>query len=408
MIKSKYVEAHIRLWSSSNLRQNMKRVGNIASNRVYNPQNANPPIPLDVDEADSAMEMFIRQKYIDRAVKAPVRDNTGSTNSDDQPTPLPPKTGSRFGFRSASSIFPLSSKHRREAAQSDLEPSRQRPPSPRQNKQSRVFSASGGPEWTEDLELKMAKLQDVGFRDEKRNIAVLKGLGGNLEKSIESLRLVEGAGSTAGVEPSETSWASSLFAGPIAHQHGEMTGNNPYQQNQNPNPFGLMPYQSQYSPNQDFQNMSVSHSQLLFPDNTDGFPGPQPPQYHQLYQQSMTPQSLPHQYYPSVIYENPAQRPVQNNNYNPFMQQQAQQQMPQQMQQPPPINTNFQHKKPFPCGHCEKSFSIKDALTVRSRETHEGKTIFSSELELINGIDAYLSRWLRKGRSDFSKRPQIE
>lgn len=105
MIKSKYVEAHIRLWSSSNLRQNMKRVGNIASNRVYNPQNANPPIPLDVDEADSAMEMFIRQKYIDRAVKAPVRDNTGSTNSDDQPTPLLLKTGSRFGFRSASSIF---------------------------------------------------------------------------------------------------------------------------------------------------------------------------------------------------------------------------------------------------------------------------------------------------------------
>ena len=62
MIKSKYVEAHIRLWSSSNLRQNMKRVGNIASNRVYNPQNANPPIPLDVDEADSAMEVDLLNK----------------------------------------------------------------------------------------------------------------------------------------------------------------------------------------------------------------------------------------------------------------------------------------------------------------------------------------------------------
>jgi hypothetical protein len=99
----------------SNLQQNMKRVGNIASNRIYNPQNAKPPIPFDADEADSAMERFIRQKYQDRTVKAPIRNNTGSTNSDDQPPPLPPKTGSRFGFRSASSIFPLSSKSRREA-----------------------------------------------------------------------------------------------------------------------------------------------------------------------------------------------------------------------------------------------------------------------------------------------------
>src|ERR1700761_5676858 len=119
----------------------MKRVGNVASNRIYNPTNAKPPIPFDVDEADSAMERFIRQKYMERTVKAPVRNNTGSTNSDDQPPPLPPKTGSRFGFRSASSIFPLSSKHRREAAAARPD-SRERSPSPpRSNKPSRVFGA---------------------------------------------------------------------------------------------------------------------------------------------------------------------------------------------------------------------------------------------------------------------------
>jgi hypothetical protein len=101
-----------------------------------------------------------------------------------------------------------------------------------------------------------------------------------------------------------------------------------------------MPSQSQYNLNQAFQNMSVSNSQPLFPNHTGGFPGPQPPQNHQLYQQSMTPPvpSLPQQYYPSVIYENPTQQPAQNN-YNPFMQQQMQ----QQMQPPQPINTNFQN-----------------------------------------------------------------
>jgi hypothetical protein len=371
----------------------MKRVGNISSNRIYNPQNAKPPIPFDVDEADSAMERFIRQKYMERTVKAPIRNNTGSTNSDDQPPPLPPKTGSRFGFRSASSIFPLSSKNRREAARSDFENSGQRTPSPPRNKQSRVFGTSVGAGDSEDLELKMAKLRDMGFRDEKKNMAVLKGLGGNLEKSIETLVRL-GDGSTGGLNPTEAAPTSrsrspmsatatsrprspmsatagltinrtremplqqsnnpfdildvpppvaqpqsSQSTGSMAQSQSQMTGNNPYQP-ANSNPFGLMPSQSQYNLNQAFQNMSVSNSQPLFPNHTGGFPGPQPPQNHQLYQQSMTPPvpSLPQQYYPSVIYENPTQQPAQNH-YNPFMQQQQQ----QQMQQPQPINTNFQN-----------------------------------------------------------------
>lgn len=360
-------------WSNDQV-ETMKRVGNIASNRIYNPQNAKPPIPFDVDEADSAMERFIRQKYMERTVRAPVRNNTGSTNSDDQPPPLPPKTGSRFGFRSASSIFPLSSKHRKEAARSDFENSGQRTPSPPRNKQSRVFGASVGAGDSEDLDLKMAKLRDMGFRDEKRNMAILKGLGGNLEKSIETLIRL-GDGSAGGLKPAEAAPTSrsrspiGTGAGltinrtreepsqqsnnpfdmldvppPIAQpqssqstgsmaQQGQTTGNNPFQTT-NSNPFGLMPSQSQYNLNQAFQNMSVSNSQPLFPNHTGGFPGPQPPANQQLYQSSMTPPvpSLPQQYYPSVIYENPVQQPAQNN-YNPFMQ--------QEMQQPQPINTNL-------------------------------------------------------------------
>ncbi|CZR59854.1 related to GTS1-transcription factor of the Gcs1p/Glo3p/Sps18p family [Phialocephala subalpina] len=354
-------------WSNEQV-ENMKRVGNVASNRIYNPQNARPPIPIDADEADSAMERFIRQKYQERAVTAQARNNTGSTNSDDQPPPLPPKTGSRFGFRSASSIFPLSSKHKREA-----ELPQQQSPSPPRTKPSRIFGTSVGSDSKDDLELKMTKLRDMGFTDERRNMAVLKGLSGNLEKSIETLvRLGEGGGSTtAAREPSRSRtptsagisinrtressstkvstnpWEaldapppvaqpqSSQSTGSMAQSQNQMMGNNPYaQQSQNSNPFGLAPSQSQYNLNQAFQNMSVSSSQPpLFPHHTGGFPGPQPNQHQQLYQSSMTPPvpSLPQQYYPPVIYENSIQQPQRNNSYNPFM---------QQSQQPPALNTN--------------------------------------------------------------------
>ena len=350
----------------------MKRIGNIASNKVYNPQNAKPPIPFDADEADSAMERFIRQKYLDRSAKPPARHNTGSSNSDDQPPPLPPKTGSRFGFRSASSIFPMSSKARREARRDDSRPgfeaSDERPPSPpRRNKQSKVFGTSVGSDRAIDMDSKLAKLLDMGFTDEKRNVAVLKGLGGNLEKSIETLmRLGDGAdqpvvGKPEGAHPSRTPISpgagitvdrtrnqtpqssnnpfdmldtppapaqpqSSQSTGGLP-QPQMMTGNNPYQQSMTSNPFGLMPSQSQYSLNQAFQNMSVSSSHPLFPNHTGGFHGPQQPQHQQLYQQSMTPPVpfIPQQYYPSVIYENPAQQSHQEAGYNPFMHQQSQQ-----------------------------------------------------------------------------------
>jgi uncharacterized CHY-type Zn-finger protein len=52
--------------------------------------------------------------------------------------------------------------------------------------------------------------------------------------------------------------------------------------------------------------------------------------------------------------------------------------------------------KLFPCGYCEKSFSRKDALKVRSHQPHEGITICSEELELINVIEACLSQGLRE------------
>jgi hypothetical protein len=358
----------------------MKRIGNVTSNRIYNPQNARAPVPFDADEADSAMERFIRQKYQDRTAKAQTRQDTGSTNSDDQPPPLPPKPGSRFGFRSASSIFPLSSKARREAAARPDSRDRSQSP-PRRNKPSRLFGADVGSPTAGDLDIKLAQLRDMGFRDEKRNLTILKGHGGNVEKSIETLvRLGEGQAPTPALKSAGNSGPSSRSRTPITPSAGitinrtqeksspnpsnnpfdmldapakpaqpqssQSTGgmvssqnmaNNPYQQSQSQNPYGLVPSQSQYSLNQAFQNMSVTGSQPLFPNHTGGFPGPQQ-QLHQLHLQSMTPPvpSIPQQYYPPVIYENSAQQPQQN--YNPFMQ--------QQVRQPPSLNTNI-HSNPY-------------------------------------------------------------
>jgi hypothetical protein len=305
----------------------MKRIGNVASNRIYNPQNAKPAIPFDADEADAAMERFIRQKYQDNTLRgartqAPARHDTGttgSTESDDTPPPLPPKTGSKFGFRSASSIFPMSSKAKREAAaRAHIESEREQrrsPSPPMRNKASRVFGASVDPERApgDNLDNKLATLRQMGFTDEKRNITILKGQGGSLEKTIESLvKLGESDQSsrsrtplsaTAGISIQRTREVespklsnnpfdrlptpsappqSSQSTGTLAHSNQQHVNGNQYLSLNGSNPFGLAPSHSQsnlhqqYTLDQSFQNLSLGQSQQLFPNHTGGFPNRQP------------------------------------------------------------------------------------------------------------------------------------
>ncbi|KAK0637529.1 UBA domain-containing protein 3 [Lasiodiplodia hormozganensis] len=190
-------------WSNDQV-DNMKRVGNVASNRIYNPNNVKPNIPIDVDEVEGALERFIRQKYEHKAFSGEsrpgTRHNTGSTSSaEDRPPPLPPKPGKRFGFglRASSATFPAP------------KPDSTSPPSspsvgvglsgfgdsspPRVNKASRVFGHNVRSASADSFETKLQTLKDMGFPDEKRNVTVLKGLNGNLEKSVETLiRLGEG------------------------------------------------------------------------------------------------------------------------------------------------------------------------------------------------------------------------
>lgn len=341
----------------------MRRYGNANSNRTYNPNNAKPAIPLDVDEVDSALERFIRQKYDQQvfsggSVRTARRNDTGSTrSSDDQPPPLPPKPGKRFGFglRSVSSAFAGSKSNRNSPPRSpDSSTGYHTPPSPiRVNKQSRVFGASVGSSG-DDLESKLVTLRDMGFPDDKRNLAVLKGVSGNLEKAIESLvRLGEGSAPTSrsrtpmqarsiavsqplssGKQQSTSKSTMDNSFPDVPAIFNEPSSSQNVSQPQQPvaqTPVPSSSLQTQtYTPAPNGQSQSATYqldkafegmqiSQPLFPNATGGYPSQHPPLQDPRLQQSMTPPvpQAAHQHYQSNPYQQHAQ--MSNFNFNPFL-----------------------------------------------------------------------------------------
>ncbi|RSL91944.1 hypothetical protein CEP52_014098 [Fusarium oligoseptatum] len=321
-------------WSNEQV-DNMRKVGNTTSNNLYNPEHRKPPVPVDVDEADSAMERFIRQKYMNNTVTRAGKPKSPSLG-EGVPPPLPPKNSTtKFGFRSASSIFPLSSKSKKEArsiaAIQDVRSPSPRPP----NKPSKVFGATLDLDQPDDMEQKLTRLRDMGFHDTKRNALVLKGVNGNIERAIETLvRLGEGGGRPSPLptpSPREQTLRTSRSLTPLTPTSGGLglgaglsvptrsatdrpttpssASTNPFDnlgpaqpqtaqstgtlQNKNvfgqTNPFGAPAAQQQTDPfSQAFQNMSLSPQQPLFPHHTGG-PAPQPTQQPVVYQQAIAP-----------------------------------------------------------------------------------------------------------------------
>ncbi|KAK8048761.1 hypothetical protein PG994_010491 [Apiospora phragmitis] len=341
-------------WTNDQV-DNMKKVGNVASNKTYNPQNKKPPVPIDADEADSAMERFIRSKYAtvpsSNSAGRPTRSRS-VVSDEGTPPPLPPKTGSKF-FKTGS-IF-------RSKKSSESQKGPRSPPSDLRNKPSKVFGASVHHDTIDDTAQKLSQLREMGFADDKRNAMVLKGVNGNLEKTVEALiRLGEGGGVSPGLAtpraeafppqtshslgpPPRTPTSSSMSrlspaASPASNnpwdmppaqpQSSQSTGTLP---NRNPflstNPFGMPAQQAEFTLNQSLQNLSLAPTpqpQQLFPHHTGGLPASQPVQ-QPLYQQSMTPPIPQNQNFSSVSFNNnqtypqPAQQPAQNS-YNPFLQ----------------------------------------------------------------------------------------
>jgi len=375
----------------SNVSQNMKKVGNIASNKVYNPQNKKAAIPMDVDEVDSAVERFIRSKYVQRNLngESKRRDITSRDSDEGPPPPLPPKTG-KFGLRAATSIFPLSSKAKRQAAAREAMASTWdsgRSASPQlPNKPSKVFGASV--EYNlDDMDKKLAKLRDMGFMDNSRNAVVLKGVNGSLERAIEALvRLGEGDRKSPGpiVSTRESSLRATRSMTPLSSttsttRNGQdrpttpsTVSSNPFDilpaqpqtaqstgtlQNKNPyfpstNPFG--PPGQNDAMTQAFQNMSLAPAQPLFPNHTGGVPGHSAqPAYYQVQAPISSPAPISfnsYQTYPppqvqSLAVQSPPSLQQQMTGYNPFFADQAQQvslQVPQQaLQQVPQPQQNL-------------------------------------------------------------------
>ena len=309
----------------------MKRIGNVAANKIHNPRNVKPPIPVDADEVDSAMERFIRQKYESKILeygkpKPPSREDPSyiSKPSYDAPPPLPPKPGRKFGFGLRSSS--------RSSKSSSVGLSIDGPQSPNpsygSNKQSRTMGLTLN-DGNGSLESKLAILRDMGFSDSNRNATILKGFDGDLDKTVETLvRLGEGNGPNSGsrtpgsnrttpgkISDSADSQSSSTAASatspfdkldstsgrpaaglsvdtaqpqiPVANGGNTQAGQN---NKTSYNPFDKMSAEPTSSTSQlelSFQNLQVS--QPLFPNTTGGYPSRQPPVPFSRYQHSMTP-----------------------------------------------------------------------------------------------------------------------
>lgn len=369
----------------------MRKVGNTTSNHIYNPENRKPTIPIDADEVDSAMERFIRQKYMNNVAVEPGKPNSARYD-EGIPPPLPPKNTTKFGFRSASSIFPLSSRAKKEqraaaasAANADLA-----------NKPSKVFGSSVGYDAPDEHEKKLLRLQDMGFQDAQRNAMVLKGVNGNLDRAVEALvRLGEGgngspapppppreatlratrsltplnSSSSTGLGlslnvpqqhlPDRPTTSSTTSTNPFdamnaaqpqtAHSTGSLHHKNPYGATNNP--FGA-PSQQIDAVSQAFQGLNLSPSQQSMLSQSSGglsIQGPQT-QSHQQYSSPSAPAS-PQSYQAmnfqsSMTYPPPMpqfQQPMQTG-YNPFLTSQSSSPtQPQPQQQNLTVNTNQMH-----------------------------------------------------------------
>lgn len=355
----------------------MRKVGNIVSNQIYNTENKRPPVPIDADEADSAMERFIRQKYMNNVASGPGKPRS-PLSDEGTPPPLPPKNSTKFGFRSASSIFPLSSRAKKEAKIAAMTAAAGPYTSPGLgNKPSKLFGATVDYEGPDDTDRKLVKLRDMGFQDSQRNAIVLKGVNGSLERAIEALvRLGEGNGRSLAPTTTArentlrtsrsltplTSNSMGLGVGLTVPQKpaqerpttASTTSTNPFDmmttaqpqtaqstgnlQNKNPygnmmgsmNPFG-QPSQQLDVVSQAFQGLTVSTpQQTLFPHRT-GDVGYQAPPQQVVYQQYMSPSapSSPSNYQhmtfqSSMTYPQPMPQPQQyqqQTSYNPFFSQ---------------------------------------------------------------------------------------
>lgn len=338
----------------------MRVIGNTASNRAYNPKNRRPDLPVDSDEVDSAMERFIRKKYqekslIDGRPEPPSRLTVPTGPQELGPQSPQPPTASKkhrifgFGFRASKKDKSDSSA----AGQYNITPIDYSPTSGRTRELT-----------DQDLQVKLAQLQEMGFADNEQNLDVLKRTTGDMEKTINTLTRL--GPSTTSKNTSASRAPSQRLANTTAPAPSPLAGasNNPYQQRDldsfevslnnaatstpapvptqaqtparrqtGPSSSSTNPWQAAMPPQQapalDQQFSSMHVSQPLFPHNT----GPTQTQFAPtIRSQTMTPPIPPTpQQYSYMTLPTPMQGSsnpflsgsvsTQSTGSNPFMQQ---------------------------------------------------------------------------------------
>ncbi|KAJ9503856.1 Protein gts1 [Exophiala xenobiotica] len=346
---SKVKSLSMDTWTAEQV-ESMKHSGNNAVNKVYNPRNRKPDMPLDADEVDSAMERFIRKKYQEKSLadgrpEPPRRDTNPSTTysrpqqEDSPPPPLPPKKGKLFGFslRTSASALPLSRSDKKKAAKERSMDSQFHVPADDHNSMSRM--ADSHFDMTDaDLQKKLNMLLDMGFSDVERNTNLLRRLNGNVERTIATLvqlgpsesnkssttrRQQDNTPSTEfppvtaapkSSEPSYNPFIKTSNQATIGLSMGQPQAA-PAQQYASNNPFG-QPSRTQNDAGleQSFQSMQIS--QPLFPHSTGGYPAQHAPFQDPRLQYSMTP-PVPSTNFQQSYMASPAAMPT---NTNPFFQ----------------------------------------------------------------------------------------
>ncbi|KAK6529716.1 hypothetical protein TWF281_008879 [Arthrobotrys megalospora] len=159
----------------------MKRTGNVTSNATWNPDPLKHPAPVDLEDSESIMERYIRDKYEHGKFR---RDRQ---QSQDSGRLLTPSSGIK---RDPSPSAPRS----RDGAT--------RSSSPFESKGNKILgmNGSGSVSIPNEYEAKVEKLKDMGFGDGKQNAQVLKHTKGNMERAVEVL-ISMGGGTTSPIPP---------------------------------------------------------------------------------------------------------------------------------------------------------------------------------------------------------------
>ncbi|KAF3942112.1 hypothetical protein ABW19_dt0205398 [Dactylella cylindrospora] len=312
--------------------QMMKRTGNVTSNAVWNPDPTKYPPPVDLEDSESIMERYVRDKY-----------EHGKFRKDAQQTSRLLNPSSATGLKREPSPGPRTSS--RDARSS----------SPFESKGSKILgmNGSGSVSIPAEYAAKVAKLKDMGFSDEKQNVQVLKQTKGNMERAVEVL-ISLGGGTTSPVPPPKDKpvvrkQRSGLMLGGV--KEAQSSGGNPFdqldqqeaaqqqqqqqqaqtqQQQQTPQLFAPQPQQAQ-------QQMFLNGQNGMMPNgimqNGVVQNGLNPAAYNPFLQPQTTGYQQPVQQQQQQVFVNGTGQYIQNPYQQAMVQQQQQQQQFVQPQQ---------------------------------------------------------------------------